>query len=696
MRKHLLLSIQCSPCSAAGVACVVSTRLRRKTKVRGYRPPTAEEFQTLTADNAAMRQSLQALQEANQKLQNELARVSNRHLDAISEETTRPRSSSHANLLLRHMGRIVADEADVERFAGSTTGVHFILSVQQAVQRQGIFAARFPDNCYRLHLLAPTMESSSTPGTGRGIYPGPQAFLHQALRSALMRGVFADSSNEIRDFVQTWEPLCPIIAVATLNRRLSAFLPKLHSGAAVNVDAHLERTTLFTVSTILLIQGMASSSNEMDENLHLLREIQGALYPNILSLANLDALQSIAVFSLYAILSSQYNEMVKLSGIMVQMAKSLGLHRHARRFKFGVGEVESRKRLWWWIYMFDMYATRTFLRFYTSCLFATLIHRAEVLTLHLAHRITATIHGLPKLIHDADVDTDYPVDCELTESASAELSLPLPGESTSIGGFITLVRLSRLLSRTLAELYTTTERRDSVGKMELLRDELKAWRQGVPHGQSSLSTVQGLWMSLAEEYLMVLIHRPGLTFDPATRPFSECLRICTASCSRIVHAATSLESFRFAPGVGAPLSSLVFQCALMVVFNHCQASSREDANKDGVFRAISFLTECTGKIVFVRSHQLLAALSDAVGLLHSLSQAINGGPHVSAPLSHDNGLITSTSSAGQVNMGEEMQLETPTSIFGMGVDGSDLGELGLLDSLDWIVDFNPEILPTSR
>ncbi|KAL1873528.1 hypothetical protein Daus18300_003891 [Diaporthe australafricana] len=348
------------------------------------------------------------------------------------------------------------------------------------------------------------MEFSMTPGTGRGIYPGPQAFLHQALHSALMRGVFADSSNQIRVFVETWEPLCPVIAVATLNRRLSAFLPQLHSGAAVNVEAHLERTALFTVSTILLIQAMVSSSNNMEENLQLLKEIQEALYPSILSLANLDALQSIALFSLYAILTSQYNEMVKLSGVMVQMAKSLGLHRHARRFKFGVGEVESRKRLWWWIYMFDM--------------------------------ITATIHGLPKVIHDADVDTDYPVDCELKDSASTELSFPLPGESTSIGGFITLARLSRLLSRTLAELYTTTERRDSVRKMELLRDELKA---------------------------------------------------------------------------------------------------------------------------------------------------------------HGNGFITSTLSAGEVDMGEEMQLETPASTFGMGVDGSDLGELGQLDSLDWIFDFNPEIPPTS-
>lgn len=305
-----------------------------------------------------MRQSLQILQESNQKLQNELARLSNRPLSTVSEHT-RSRSPNHANLLLRHMGRIVVDEADVERFAGSTTGVHFILSVQQAVQRQGLFAAKFPDNCYRLHLLAPTLDLPLTSSAPRETDPGQQTLFQQALSSALMCGAFVDFTSQVRDFVGTWEPLCPIVAVATLQRRFSSFLTQLQNGAIVNVEAHPERTTIFSVSTILIIQNLGSSEHNVDENNHILNDIQDALYPGLLSLANLDALQSIALFSLYTILTCQYNEMVKISGIMVQMAKSLGLHRHARRFKFSAGEVQTRSRLWWWIYMFDMYATQS-------------------------------------------------------------------------------------------------------------------------------------------------------------------------------------------------------------------------------------------------------------------------------------------------------------------------------------------------
>lgn len=230
----------------------------------------------------------------------------------------------------------------------------------------------------------------------------------------------------------------------------------------------------------------------------------------------------------------------------------------------------------------------------------------------------------------------------------------------------------------------------------MLRDELKAWRQSVPQAQSSLSTSQGLWMSLAEDYMSVLIHRPGLTFDPTARPFSECLRICTAACSRIIRSATSLETFRYPAGVDASLSSLVFQCALMVVFNHCHTSSQEDRSKDDVVRAISFLNQSARSTGFAHSPQLLSALSDAEGLLLFLSQAMNGGPPSIASSSHGNSLIDSSLSVGERGTGEEMQLETPASMFAMDVDGSSLGELGQLDSLDWIFDFNPEIPTASR
>lgn len=201
-------------------------------------------------------------------------------------------------------------------------------------------------------------------------------------------------------------------------------------------------------------------------------------------------------------------------------------------------------------------------------------------------------------------------------------------------------------------------------------------------------------MSLAGDYMSVLIHRPGLTFDPTARPFSECLEICTAACSRIIHSVTSSPSFSCAPGLGAALSSLIFQCAMMILFNHCH-TIRENAHKDDIVRAMSFLADCERRPVFADSHQLRAALSDAGALLRSLSLTIDRGQHATAPSTDRNALTSSALSSDEGITVGEMQMETPASMFGMGVDYSGLVGLDQLDSLDWIFDFNPDLPPAS-
>lgn len=134
----------------------------------------------------------------------------------------------------------------------------------------------------------------------------------------------------------------------------------------------------------------------------------------------------------------------------------------------------------------------------------------------------------------------------------------------------------------------------------------------------------------------------------------------------------------------------------MIIFNHCHSSSpREDADKDDVVSAISFLAKCAGRRAFAHSHQVLSALSDAGGLLQSLLQAIDVRPHAIVPPTRGNTLNDSVLSTGERSMGEEIQMETPGSMFSMGVDEPSLGGLDQLDSLDWILDFNPELQPIS-
>ncbi|KAG0154376.1 hypothetical protein PDIDSM_1756 [Penicillium digitatum] len=64
--------------------------------------------------------------------------------------------------VIKHTGRLVHDEKGVGRFVGSTTGVHFVLTVEQECQKALDLSGMFPESCFRLFLveLSPSRGSS--------------------------------------------------------------------------------------------------------------------------------------------------------------------------------------------------------------------------------------------------------------------------------------------------------------------------------------------------------------------------------------------------------------------------------------------------------------------------------------------------------------------------------------------------------
>lgn len=91
--------------------------------------------------------------------------------------------------------------------------------------------------------------------------------------------------------------------------------------------------------------------------------------------------------------------------------------------------------------------------------------------------------GLPKLIREEDVLCEYPVDAD-DEYVTEKGFLPtLPGESTKLSSALALFRMSRILSRTLTELYPTSATHDiSFRTVASLADELEEWQNNLaPH-----------------------------------------------------------------------------------------------------------------------------------------------------------------------------------------------------------------------
>ena|SRR5690349_2091701 len=89
--------------------------------------------------------------------------------------------------------------------------------------------------------------------------------------------------------------------------------------------------------------------------------------------------------------------------------------------------------------------------------------------------------GLPQLLQDSDIETEYPlpIDDEYVEEKGY---LPtLPGESSKISSALALFSVSRILSKVLQRLYPANTSKDlSLQSISALETELNEWSEELP------------------------------------------------------------------------------------------------------------------------------------------------------------------------------------------------------------------------
>lgn len=157
-------------------------------------------------------------------------------------------------------------------------------------------------------------------------------------------------------FMQKWEPFCPVLVIKQLLADIQDLMNALYDPEG---QSTLDYSTTLIVLMILNIQesfptSPAQPSGQSPNCIERL-SLAHALIDKVVSQGNIRSLQALALFALFNQLSGRCLILTTINGMMVRLSQSLGLHRHARRFKMGVGEIELRKRLWWWVYVFDRY-----------------------------------------------------------------------------------------------------------------------------------------------------------------------------------------------------------------------------------------------------------------------------------------------------------------------------------------------------
>lgn len=370
----------CTACTAANVPCEVSTNLRRNTKIRGF--PASEDariIKSLRSENFELQQNLQAERETSKSLREELERLrlqTNTRPHKVSR-TTRHQygqmnaSSSFATssepdaliadrsvYIIKHMGRLVYDESGTGRFAGSTTGVHFVLGAQEACIQTLNYGGHFPQSCYSLHLLQPTTNQAVSLGSDLGMTTGFSNFatLVQDIRQCLSFPL-KYYVQQVEIFMAQWESFCPVLVRREVVKEMQTLLTSLSETST------LTKTDCSTVMTMLMV----TSINQIDQDLCQAGGIETVkthkrsldlacqLLGRVSATGDLQALQALSLFAFYVQITGHSIWLLQLNSLMVRISQSLGLYRHDRRFKYKSGLVELRRRIWWWVYLFDKY-----------------------------------------------------------------------------------------------------------------------------------------------------------------------------------------------------------------------------------------------------------------------------------------------------------------------------------------------------
>lgn len=121
-------------------------------------------MEQLQAELARCQQKLKLEQDRTGALQLELSRqrqigAQSESQKAITSKELFPAAQMERGItddptyVIKHMGRLVHDEKGFGRFAGSTTGVHFVLTVEQECQKVLNLSGGFPESCYRAFLV---------------------------------------------------------------------------------------------------------------------------------------------------------------------------------------------------------------------------------------------------------------------------------------------------------------------------------------------------------------------------------------------------------------------------------------------------------------------------------------------------------------------------------------------------------------
>ncbi|KAF2867620.1 C6 transcription factor FacB [Massariosphaeria phaeospora] len=483
----------CTQCTNVGFECKTSDKLSRRAFPRGYTESLEERVRILESE---LREMKELLDEKDEKI-DILSRIYS-HSPQSNTMSRRSVTSSPPIVEAREDSQdkddtfrvqqaplLLDDENNDTYFVGNSSGRTLVEAFKQRAQEMGRPCS--------------DVNSDAFFGTGskRSAARSPKRIISFKAPPRLV------SDQMINIFFQEWAPLFPVL-------HRPSFL-SLYEHYVASPEAMVDKKSIANLNLVFGIAALSSDPRDGQDIESFEAQWQSAL-ESFMMHNDIATLQCLVLAQIFCLLKADYSRLLKYKGLAVGLSQRLGLHQSQKRFALGALTSETRKKVFWSLYTVD-------------CLSAA----------HL---------GLPKLLKEEDVHCEYPVDADDEYVTEKGFMQSLPGESTKLSSALALFRLSRILSRVLAQLYPASPSHEiSFRTISSLADELDEWSNNLaPHlkltfrqdkPSTNVTSSRSPILSLAYHHIRSLIYRPAIIANLGDKASSAIVNVGDA-CKHIV------------------------------------------------------------------------------------------------------------------------------------------------------------------
>jgi len=526
----------CSQCANVGFECKTSDKLSRRAFPRGYTESLEERVRSLEAE---VRELKDLLDEKDEKIDMLSKMHQNRRPSTSSASTASEcRKETLAVPPKEDVFRVQASplllgsENSDSYFMGASSGRAFVDALKRRIQESGKSLAGFNTEAF-LNIQGDT---------------APIAQVSKSKTSTAPPRMFSDRCVNV--FFQEWAPLFPVLHKPTFLRLYEEYMS--------NPDQVTDPHKLAQLHLVFGIAGLSSAIPDREQIAFCENQWRFSLEAVLMD-NTLVTLQCLILALVYCISKADYNRLQHYKGIAIGLSHRLGLHQSQKRFSFGALTIETRKKVFWTLYTIDCFS--------------------------------AALLGLPKLLKEEDIHTEYPVDTDDEYVTEKGFQPTLPGESTKISSALALFRASRILSKVLDQNYPAAATHDlSLQSLTTLENELKEWSDSLPvhlkltfvqdKPSTDVTGSRSALLSLAYYYIRTLIHRPAVGSTLGNKASSSVISLADSS-KHIIQIVQLLEERSMSFSFCLNKNEILTLCGLSLLYQGLDLKQEGKLMQDG-------------------------------------------------------------------------------------------------------------------